>query len=424
MTLALLLLGLGVAPREFLNLAASLTGLAAVVGILAGFGPRGTLSLRPWILTAIAVLAYAAALLMIEKPDGSILLNLLGLVAVAGAVATVLTQRTTASVAERVEVQHRRHLHRPRWGAAWIAGSVAVALLSLRTVAILGSVDASVLKTPSTEGGTITIQAPYLPSAVLGRVEDPRITESSGLVASPSTKGVFWTHNDSGDDPWLYCLRADGASCGRWSATGASAIDWEDVAAFTSGGSPMLYVGDIGDNDGVRPNVTIYEISEPRVSDLPERRGGTAPVRSIELRYPNGPRDAEAMAVHPTTGDLYVMVKDGGSAVSVYTARSPLRSQTALTRIATNHLFGNLLDRTGLDISPNGRRVAVATYGGIFELTQRPNEDFDGIWDNEPTVVEDSISAQIEAIAYAADGRALFFTEEGNQPRFWTAERI
>jgi len=32
----------------------------------------------------------------------------------------------------------------------------------------------------------------------IGRITNPRITESSGVVASRQFPGVFWTHNDGG----------------------------------------------------------------------------------------------------------------------------------------------------------------------------------------------------------------------------------
>ena len=37
-------------------------------------------------------------------------------------------------------------------------------------------------------------------------IEDPRITESSGLAASRLHPGVYWTHNDSDDGPYVYAV--------------------------------------------------------------------------------------------------------------------------------------------------------------------------------------------------------------------------
>src|SRR2546425_6370951 len=36
----------------------------------------------------------------------------------------------------------------------------------------------------------------------------PRLVESSGVAVSRAYPGVLWTHNDSGDRPYLYTTRA------------------------------------------------------------------------------------------------------------------------------------------------------------------------------------------------------------------------
>ena len=37
-------------------------------------------------------------------------------------------------------------------------------------------------------------------------IKDPRIKESSGLAASRLHPGIYWTHNDSDDGPYLYAV--------------------------------------------------------------------------------------------------------------------------------------------------------------------------------------------------------------------------
>jgi len=69
-----------------------------------------------------------------------------------------------------------------------------------------------------------------LPTRV-GVLEDRAVDESSGIVASRMTPGMYWTHNDSGDGPFIYALDDLGHSRGVWRITGAVAYDWEDIAA-------------------------------------------------------------------------------------------------------------------------------------------------------------------------------------------------
>src|SRR4051794_6987818 len=44
----------------------------------------------------------------------------------------------------------------------------------------------------------------------LGRIDSREITESSGLAASRKHPGVFWTHNDSGNGPYIFAITRDG----------------------------------------------------------------------------------------------------------------------------------------------------------------------------------------------------------------------
>jgi hypothetical protein len=122
-------------------------------------------------------------------------------------------------------------------------------------------------------------------------------------VASRSSPGAMWTHNDSGDDPVIYCIRAMGRPCGAWRLTGASAFDWEDIAWGPGPGTGYLYVGDIGDNLRVRSEIVIYRVPEPEVSDVAgPGLFETAPSEALRFTYPGAPRDAETAPSGPVPG--------------------------------------------------------------------------------------------------------------------------
>lgn len=260
----------------------------------------------------------------------------------------------------------------------------------------------------------------YGPPAVLGRIEDPAVTESSGLAASRRYPGVLWTHNDSGDEPNVYCLDLQARSCGTWRVTGAQAFDWEGMAA---GPGPRpdqsyLYLGDIGDNLDQRSDIVLYRIPEP----TPPAPGvlspaSTAPAEALRLRYPDGPHNSEALLVHPVSGDVYVIAKDD-QAPRVYKAAAPLDAsrRATLTLVGTIQLgtsIRGLEQVTGGDISPDGTRVAFSTYAQGYELVLPSGAmSFDEIWAQPPQRVDLGPRLQGEAIAYRADGRALLTTSE------------
>ena len=248
----------------------------------------------------------------------------------------------------------------------------------------------------------------YGPPVLLGRL-DPAVDESSGLAASRRNPGLLWTHNDSGDDPVVYCADRQARSCGTWRVTGATARDWEDAAVGPGPqpGRSYLYLGDIGDNLRNLSQVVVYRVPEPAAPAAPGAgRGATEAAERIVLRYADGPHDAEALLVHPVTGDVYVVTKEPLTA-GVYKAAGGV-----LERIASLSVGIGVV--TGGDISPDGRRVALCTYASGFELTLpgAPDAGFDAVWRQPLRAVDLPTRTQGEAVAYRLDGNALLTTSE------------
>ena len=254
----------------------------------------------------------------------------------------------------------------------------------------------------------------------IATLEDRRVKESSGLAASRRAPGLFWTHNDSGDGPFVYAFDRTGRSRGAWRVEGAQALDWEDMAAGPgpSQGQSYLYAGDIGDNGRKREFVVVYRFPEPDVSatqEPPNEARPTQPSEAIRLKYPDGAHNAEALAVHPTTGDIYVITKANPEA-GVYKLAAPVDPKVVntLTKVATLRgpdFFGTLV--TGADISPDGRRVALCDYAQGYELTlPEGSKGFDDIWRQTPTALSLGARMQGESVAYRLDGAALLATSE------------
>lgn len=261
--------------------------------------------------------------------------------------------------------------------------------------------------------------------AQIATLEDRSIDESSGIVASRRNPGLFWTHNDSGDGPFVYAFDRAGRRRGTWRVDGAKARDWEDIAAGPGPepGRAYLYVGDIGDNDNEREFVTVYRFPEPEVTDADaastrESPRATAHAEAISFKYPNdrGVHNAEALLVHPVTGTIYVVTKTpNGGVVFKLDAPSDAAAPKTLVRVTTlagPGFFGTLV--TGGDISPDGRRVALCDYASGYELTlPEGSKNFDDIWMQKPTLVPLGPRRQGESVCYSLDGTALLATSEG-----------
>ena len=275
-------------------------------------------------------------------------------------------------------------------------------------------------------------RAPYAAPARIANLEDKAVRESSGVVASRRNPGLFWTHNDSGDGPNLYAFDRQGRKRGVWRVEGASAVDWEDIAAGPGPepGRPYLYVGDTGDNDRARSVVTVYRVAEPEIteSDAASDRKNprpTATAEAIRLKYPDGKHDAETLMVHPKTGDIYVLTKSL-TVAGVYKLAAPYTSKQVNTLARVGELkmptlFAGLL--TGGDISPDGTRVVLCDYVAAYELTlptAAPSSTsavgFDAVWKQTPLVIELGERAQGEAVCYSEDGSSVLATSEKRNP--------
>jgi hypothetical protein len=253
----------------------------------------------------------------------------------------------------------------------------------------------------------------YGPATRLAKLQDKAITESSGLAASRRGDDLFWTHNDSGDEPFLYAFDRAGKARATFVLTGATLIDWEDIAAGPGPGGPSLYIGDIGDNGRRRNDCVVYRVPEPVIGNAPPGEvQETRPAARFPFRYPDRPHDAETLMVHPRTGEVFIVTK-GEKPPLVYRFPMPLTSgrHGTLERVATLPGISPFL--TAGDIAPDGRRLVVRDYLVAFEYVLPPGKPFNAIFAQRPVTLALARERQGEAIAYRRDGRALLTTSEG-----------
>ena len=196
---------------------------------------------------------------------------------------------------------------------------------------------------------------------LVGKLTQPGLAESSGIVASRKYPGVYWSMNDSGHPPMLYAVNSTGKGLGRIALTGAKNIDWEDIAIDAEG---MLYIGDVGDNSRKRKVLTVYAVGEPDPKSKPK---SVAVKCKYRFRYPagDGPFDCEAMFVRK--GWAYLITKEMPKA-RLYRVRLNGVSASAGKTLQAEYL-GLLRGAqwvTAADICPAGRRIAVLSYLGVW----------------------------------------------------------
>ncbi|MBD3647310.1 MAG: hypothetical protein HUJ31_07665, partial [Pseudomonadales bacterium] len=141
-----------------------------------------------------------------------------------------------------------------------------------------------------------------------GDLENHLLSEASGMAQSSTDPDVFFAINDSINEPQLFAFGPDGGDLGFWRIDIERNVDWEDIAAFRQDGEPYLLIADTGDNFRWRPHVELLVVREPRVEEL--AMDEVIPLVSrIRFRYPDGYRDAEAVAVDEKEGAVYIITK-------------------------------------------------------------------------------------------------------------------
>src|SRR3569833_1329893 len=137
-----------------------------------------------------------------------------------------------------------------------------------------------------------------------GKLDSKEMNETSGIAASGIDSGIYYVHNDSCDTSRFFAITADGKLRSTMYFKGDAkakqgVFDCEDIAV---GPGPLkhksyVYLGDIGDNAGNRPYLTVYRFEEDAA--WLKNEVNKADALPLHLKYPDGPRDAETLMVDP-----------------------------------------------------------------------------------------------------------------------------
>lgn len=260
-------------------------------------------------------------------------------------------------------------------------------------------------------GAPVDLCAACGDSETTGVVAFAAIDEVSGVAASRVHAGVLYVHDDSGESARFFAIALDGTPRGTFTVTGATAVDWEDIAPAPCGdGAPgCLVLADVGDNDEQRDDVALFRVREP----APVGDGVTATVaaEAFPFTYPDGAHDVEAVAVHPGTGVVTLVTK--AVPAIVYELRPPLAAGMTAVRIGEVALPSGVPLATGADVDPSGTRLAVRTYADVLLYPigsgATAAEALTGVGCSAPISAE----MQGEAVGFLADGSGFVTIPEG-----------
>lgn len=200
------------------------------------------------------------------------------------------------------------------------------------------------------------------------------ITESSGIVKSRQYQNVFWTHNDSGHEAQLFATTTRGDSLGEIGISGATNIDWEDIAVDDSG---HIFIGDSGNNLNKRKNLVIYVVDEPD----PVETHAVQVVKRIPFQYPDQKYfpnllnlNFDCEALFWASGHLYILTKDRSDRKTRLYRFGALKNnqKQVVTKIGEFEIDGMV---TAADVSPDGEKLLVLCYEYIYLFEKPPQDD-------------------------------------------------
>lgn len=263
-------------------------------------------------------------------------------------------------------------------------------------------------------------------------ISDPEIDEASGLAVSRSHPGMFWVHNDSGDSARLFLVDRHGRTRAVVELSVPKPTDWEDMCSFRYNDRNWLLIGDIGDNGRVRgrssPDCHLLLVEEPRFS-LPDDANATlrhqADVSAVtRFRFPDGPVDCEGLAVDTEREEILLITKTFPAQCALFSLPLQITGirEPASPAIAECRLVAGLPVpfATAMDVSPDGRRLAVATMlNGVVLQRSRDESWRDAIQNRSPAVLTLPLRRQGETVCFDSDGQALWLNSEGISQPLW-----
>ncbi len=248
------------------------------------------------------------------------------------------------------------------------------------------------------------------------KILDERLNEISGLAVSASNKGLLWVNNDSGDLGRVFLIDTLGKTLATYNWD-AKPIDCEAISLGNNNeGKPAIFVGDIGDNDAKRTNITIYSFTEPILTDTAKKSYDLKKVIKLKLKYPDGSRDAECLMTDPIEKKLYIVSKRENE-VGIYSTSINFTDgeERTLTKEGTITFkgFGKLKWITAGDISADGQQIIVKSYMSVFYWRREKGKSLMQVLKNEPKILPYKMEPQGEAIGFTADGKGYYTISEG-----------
>ena len=249
------------------------------------------------------------------------------------------------------------------------------------------------------------------------------VKETSGLLFFD---GKIITHNDSGDDAYLYELDSlTGGVLRRITISNATHVDWEDITEDET----YIYISDTGNNKGTRTDLKIYRILK---SDF--KNSNTVSAETILFSYEdqtnfissnNHNFDAEALVIFENNFILFTKNR-GDLKTNVYKIPTTIGNHTAV-KISSANVAGLI---TGATVQNNnfllcGIDTSAIPFLVYISSNRAPGDDiFKSGFQKYSLFNELGFGNQVEGITSFDNGRFYISREAVNQNNFSLKQKL
>ncbi|WP_344789154.1 hypothetical protein [Postechiella marina] len=204
------------------------------------------------------------------------------------------------------------------------------------------------------------------------------LNEVSGTEKTPKSD-LIWMLNDSGNKPKLYGINKKGDIITKLNIN-AKNNDWEDLAADTDGN---IYIGDFGNNEGKRKDLSILKVSASHLDQENE-----VDIERITFKYENQEKfppknknmyfDCEAFFYFNNNLYLFTKSRVKGDHGKTNMYKVPAKAGNHVAKLVES--FTTCEDAscwvTAADISDDGKQVALLTQNGVWLFSNFSTDNF------------------------------------------------
>jgi len=255
---------------------------------------------------------------------------------------------------------------------------------------------------------TAETPAAAAPASLLKLAKLPNaVEESSGLVALPQ-KGLYLTHNDAGNKPYLYKINEQGKLV-ETIKLNLKNVDWEDLSRDDKG---YVYIAETGNNDNNRRDLKIYKLKP----ESPQQVETISFTYEDQKQYPPAKKDRnfDVEAIFYSNGSIYLITKDRGRQATAKVYKVPAKAGKYTAKLVGSHSLH--AEITGAGISPSEEKVALLSEGKIHLFTgfDSPETFYEGTYKE----IRLKDAGQTEGIAFEDEETMVITSEGGNLYRY------